>query len=135
MSSDTVVLDSSVLVAIFKFEADSLELAERIFAYKRRVLSAATWLEAAIVCESAAPRRGGDADFDELIGDLSIEIIAFTPEQARFAFDAFKRFGKGRKSRASLNFGDCFVYALAKELDAPVLFKGADFAQTDLRPA
>ncbi len=135
MSSETVVLDSSVLVAIFKAEADSLQLTERIASYKRRVLSAATWLEAAMVCESAAPGSGGDADFHELIADLGIEVISFTPEQARLAFAAFKHFGKGRGAKVSLNFGDCFAYALAKELVAPLLFKGDDFAQTDIERA
>lgn len=135
MSSETVVLDSSALVAIFRAEADSFQLTERIASYKRRVLSAATWLEAAMVCESAAPGSGGDADFHKLIADLGIEVISFTPEQARLAFEAFKRFGKGRGAKASLNYGDCFAYALAKELRAPLLFKGADFAQTDLARA
>lgn len=135
MSSETVVLDSSVLVAIFKAEADSLQLTERIASYKRRVLSAATWLEAAMVCESAAPGSGGDADFHELIADLGIEVISFTPEQARLAFAAFKHFGKCRGAKPSLNFGDCFAYALAKELVAPLLFKGDDFAQTDIERA
>lgn len=134
MSVDTVVIDSSVLVAIFKAEADSFRLTDRIVSYKRRIVSTATWLEAAIVCESV-PERGGDTDFNELIAALSIEITSFTPEQARLACDAFKRFGKGRGAKASLNFGDCFVYALAKDLNAPVLFKGNDFAQTDLQPA
>jgi ribonuclease VapC len=62
-------------------------------------------------------------------------VISFTLEQARLAFDAFKRFGKGRGTKASLNFGDCFAYALAKELQAPLLYKGNDFAHTDLQPA
>jgi ribonuclease VapC len=66
---------------------------------------------------------------------LGIEVISFTPEQARLAFEAFKRFGKGRGAKASLNYGDCFAYALAKELGAPLLFKGNDFAQTDLARA
>ena len=88
-----------------------------------------------MVCESAAPGSGGDADFHELIADLGIEVISFTPEQARLAFEAFKHFGKGRGAKASLNYGDCFAYALAKELGAPLLFKGADFAQTDLARA
>ena len=134
MSSETVVVDSSALVAIFKAEADSLQLTERIASYKRWVLFAATWLEAAMVCESAAPGSGGDADFHELIADLGIEVISFTPEQAA-AFEAFKRFGKGRGAKASLNYGNSFAYALAKELGAPLLFKGPDFAQTDLARA
>jgi ribonuclease VapC len=135
VSSDTAVVDASVLVAIFKSEAGSFQLTERLISYKRRVLSAATWLEAAMVCESASQQGGGDTDFNQLIADMSLEIIPFTHEQARLAVEAFKRFGKGRGAKASLNFGDCFVYALAKELEAPVLFKGNDFAHTDLQPA
>jgi ribonuclease VapC len=132
---DTVVLDSSVLVAIFKSEADTPRLTEKIISYKRKVLSAATWLETAIVCESLSQRGGNEADFNDLVAELRIEIIPFTPDQARLAFDAFQRFGKGRGAKASLNYGDCFAYALAKELGAPLLFKGNDFAQTDLQPA
>ena len=135
MNIDTVVLDSSVLVAIFKSEADALRLTEQIISYNRKVLSAATWLEAVIVCESLSQRGGNEADFNDLVSELEIEIIPFTPEQARLAFDAFKRFGKGRGAKAALNYGDCFAYALAKELDAPLLFKGNDFAATDLQRA
>jgi ribonuclease VapC len=135
VSSDTAVIDASVLVAIFTSEADSLQLIERIVAYNKRLLSAATWLEAAMVCESVSQRGGSEADFKELIESLNVEVISFTPEQARLAFDAFKRFGKGRGTKASLNFGDCFAYALAKELQAPLLYKGNDFAHTDLQPA
>jgi ribonuclease VapC len=54
--------------------------------------------------------------------------------QARIARDAYSRFGKGNHP-AGLNFGDCFAYALAKERDLPLLYKGADFAQTDVTPA
>ena len=135
MSSDTAVIDASVLVAIFKSEADSLQLIERIVSYNKRLLSAATWLEAAMVCESVSQRGGSDADFKELIEDLNVEVISFTPEQARLAFDAFKRFGKGRGTKASLNFGDCFAYALARETGETLLFKGDDFTHTDVTPA
>lgn len=133
MIGDTVVIDSSVVVAIYIGEKDSIRLTERIVSYERKMMSAATWLESAMVCESASP--GGEADFAALIRDLGIEIIPFTLEQARMAFEAFKRFGKGRGTRASLNYGDCFVYALAKDIGAPVLFKGDDFARTDVEPA
>ncbi len=133
MKGDTVVVDSSALVAVFKSEADGIVLAERITSYKRKVMSVATWLEAAMVCESA--QRHGDADFAEIVASFDIEIVPFTPEQAQLALEAFKRFGKGREGNASLNYGDCFVYALAKDLDAPLLFKGGDFAQTDIQPA
>jgi ribonuclease VapC len=66
---------------------------------------------------------------------LGVEVVPLTPEQARIALEAFKQFGKGRGAKASLNYGDCFVYALAKERGAPLLFKGNDFTHTDLQPA
>jgi len=131
VNAGTVVVDSSVFVAMFKNEADSAHLAERAFSYERRVTSAATWLESAIVCEGATKRGGGER-FERILGLLGVEITPFTPEQARLALEAFKRFGKGRGAKAALNFGDCFAYALAKELEAPLLFTGNDFAQTDL---
>jgi len=134
MTAATVVIDSSVLVAIFKDEADAGRLVERASSYERKVTSAATWLESAMVCERAA-KRLGEERFEEIIESLSVEVLAFSAHQARLAFGAFKRFGKGRGTKASLNYGDCFVYALAKDLEAPVLFKGDDFAQTDLQPA
>lgn len=134
MTSDTVVVDASVFVAIFKGEADALGLTERAHSYKRRVISAATWLEAAMVCEGVR-KTGGGARFERIVASLGAEIISLTPEHARLGLEAFKRFGRGRGAKASLNYGDCFVYALAKELGAPVLFKGDDFSQTDIQPA
>jgi ribonuclease VapC len=134
VSSDTVVIDASVLVAIFKGEADTSRLTECTYSYEKRVMSAATWLESAMVCEGAVD-AGGQARFERIVASLGIEVVPFTPEQARLALEAFKRFGKGRGAKASLNFGDCFVYALAKELEAPLLFNGDDFAQTDIASA
>jgi ribonuclease VapC len=133
VNADTIVIDASALVAIFRSEVDSAQLVERIASYRTRILSATTWLEAAMVCESASEREGGGADFDALIRELGIDVISFTPEQARLAFAAFRRFGKGRGSKARLNFGDCFAYALAKDMQAPLLFKGDDFTHTDLQ--
>jgi ribonuclease VapC len=134
VNKDTVVIDSSVLVAIFKGEPDTTELTERTYEYDKRVMSTATWLESAMVCEGAVD-AGGEARFERIVASLGIEVVPFTPEQARLALEAFRRFGKGRGAKASLNFGDCFVYALAKELQAPLLFKGNDFAQTDIAVA
>jgi ribonuclease VapC len=133
VNGEVVVIDSSVIVAIYKGEEDSSRLTERITSYKTKLMSAATWLESAMVCESASP--GGEADFAKMIHDFDIELVPLTSEQAHLAFEAFKRFGKGRGAKAALNFGDCFVYALAKELGAPLLFKGGDFAQTDILAA
>lgn len=68
---------------------------------------------------------------DNLITELSVEIVPFDDEQARQSRAAFIRFGKGRHP-AGLNFGDCVSYALARSMDLPLLFKGEDFARTDV---
>lgn len=133
MNGETVIVDSSAVVAIYKGEPDSVHLAERIVSYKRKIMSTTTWFEAAMVCERVS--RGGETDFAEIIGDFGIELAPFTSEQAVLAFAAFKRFGKGRGDPAVLNFGDCFAYALAKETAAPLLFKGNDFSRTDIAAA
>ena len=70
----------------------------------------------------------------DLLEQYRIEVVDFTDLLTALAIDAFDRYGKGRH-KASLNFGDCIAYALAKSLDAPLLFKGNDFALTDIRPA
>jgi ribonuclease VapC len=134
MANDAVVVDSSVVVAVFKSENDAAELIERLASFRRRMISAASFFEAAIVCERwatpAAPER-----FDEAIAPLGLEIVPATPPQMAIARDAHRRFGKGRGKPAVLNFGDCFAYALAKEAKAPLLFKGDDFSQTDIEQA
>lgn len=84
-----------------------------------------------------AGRFGDDAvwePLDALLARLDIEIIAHDAALAMIAREAFLRFGKGRHP-AGLNFGDCAAYALAKANDAPLLFKGKDFTQTDITPA
>lgn len=80
----------------------------------------------------------GDAEageaFDDFLKAAGIEIAPVTAEQARLARQAYRRFGKGRHP-AALNLGDCFAYALAVAEGEPLLFKGEDFARTDLQPA
>src|SRR6266516_5796332 len=73
--------------------------------------------------------------FDDLIKEAQIIIEAVTEPQARIAREAYRDFGKGSSHPAKLNFGDCFAYALAKFTGEPLLFKGDDFAHTDIRPA
>ena len=77
-------------------------------------------------------RRG--RQLDEFIRDMQLEIVAHTANSPEIAREAFLRFGKGRHP-ARLNCGDCASYALAKSLNIPLLFKGADFAKTDIVPA
>ncbi len=83
--------------------------------------------------------RRGDEIAQKRLEDLellmSLELIAFSPFQAILARDAWRRFGKGSGHKAQLNFGDCMAYALAKQQNQPLLFKGNDFSQTDIEPA
>nr|WP_246602289.1 type II toxin-antitoxin system VapC family toxin [Falsiroseomonas tokyonensis] len=96
-------------------------------------LSAATLLELGMVAEGQAgpairPRM------DQLLADAGAEVVPVTESQARLALEAWRRYGRGRH-KAALNFGDCFAYALARERNAPLLFKGADFSETDVKAA
>jgi ribonuclease VapC len=79
-------------------------------------------------------RSGPDArlQVDRLVQTLRAELVPFAESQAGRAVDAFLRYGKGRRLGAGLNFGDCCSYALAAETSLPLLFKGGDFAQTDV---
>ena len=96
-------------------------------------MSVVALLEAAMVVES----RGGAAagrELDMLLEKSAVELVPVTPEHANAARHAWRRFGKGNHP-AALNFGDCFAYALAKTAGEPLLFKGEDFAQTDIEAA
>jgi ribonuclease VapC len=73
--------------------------------------------------------------FDDLLRRADVEIVPVTADQAKIARAAFRDFGRGSGHAAGLNYGDCFVYALAKDLDEPLLFKGDDFIHTDVEPA
>ncbi len=126
-----MVLDTSALMALLLGEPETGDFVRVIAAAQRRAVSAATYLETSIVMF----RRSGPAaqeKLDRLLTDIAAEVFPFTREQAALAFAAFERYGKGSGHAAGLNFGDCFTYALAKLLGEPVLFKGADFSQTDL---
>jgi ribonuclease VapC len=96
-------------------------------------MSAVSLVEASLVIEGRFG-GGGARELDALIARSRIQIGAFDGEQAALAREAFRRFGRGRHP-AGLNFSDCLAYALAKHLDEPLLFKGDDFAKTDVVPA
>jgi ribonuclease VapC len=127
------VIDSSALVAILRDEPERRPFIDAIMDHGEPSLSAPTYVEASMVMELRLGDRGC-REIDTLIGALRIAIVPFDRTQAEVAREAFRRFGKGRH-RASLNIGDCFAYALAKALGAPLLFKGGDFALTDLKAA
>ena len=129
----TLVVDSSALVAIIRREPNYDELVDRLEEdVGSAAMAAPTLLETLIVLSSKAGALA--SSIEQLIPSLGIETVAFTPDLAQLAHRAFLQFGKGYHP-ARLNFGDCISYALAKSLDAPLLFKGNDFTQTDIRSA
>jgi ribonuclease VapC len=128
-----MILDTSALAAIFFGEPEAAQYTGIIHDTERCLISAASFLELAIVIEA---QIGAEAlrQCDMFFRRAGIIIEPFTVEQAHIARQAFHDFGKGRHP-AGLNFGDCFAYALAKVTGEPLLFKGHDFAKTDVLPA
>lgn len=131
MSEDEVAVDSSVFVALINREPDAERLVVVLRSKRRRYMSAGNYLECAMVADG---RFGGRAQLDGWLARERVEVTPVDLHLARIAADAFAQFGKGRHP-AGLNFGDCFAYALAKSLNAPLLFKGDDFARTDIASA
>lgn len=127
-----MVVDASALVAILLEEPEGERFKQQILEREGSLLSPVGYWEAATRLRILKDKRGV-ADLDILLGQLSIEISAADGRTARLASEAERRFGK--RTPANLNLGDCFAYALAVEQDAPLLFKGADFAATDVRRA
>jgi ribonuclease VapC len=128
-----MIVDSSAIIAILRDEPDAGQIAEVLQRTPVRRISAVTYVEAAVVTDSnrspVLSRR-----FDNLLRDAAIQVESVTASQAEIARQAYRDFGKGWH-KADLNLGDCFAYALAKEIDEPLLFKGAGFAHTDIEPA
>jgi len=125
-----VVIDTSALIALLGMEPEAARLAAAIEADGTRLISAASILEAAVVIESRYGPDGG-RELDLMVAKAGLSVEPVTAQQAEIAREAWRRFGKGRHP-ASLNFGDCFSYALARVTGEPLLFKGTDFTQTDV---
>jgi ribonuclease VapC len=128
-----MVIDTSAIVAIAFNEPDAASLEQRIADDPVRVISAATVLLAAMVIEARLGEPGG-SELDLWLHKVGVEIIAVEAEHADQARRAWRRYGKGRHP-AGLNYGDCFSYALAALTGEPLLYKGNDFSQTDIRAA
>jgi ribonuclease VapC len=128
-----MIIDTSAIIAILFEQDDAISYAKAITEADSCRISAATFVETAIVVE-AQTRNNGGRQLDAFIRRAGIVIEPVTEEQAHIARQAFIDFGKGRHA-AGLNYGDCFSYALSKASREPLLFKGKDFAKTDLSPA
>ena len=120
-------VDTSALMSVLLGEPETAACAEALATNDRIVISAGTVAEALIV----AGRRGLGAEMAELIDGLGLEVENVTVAAARRVADGYAKWGKGVHP-AGLNFGDCFAYEVAKARDCPLLYVGADFAQTDV---
>lgn len=126
-----MIIDPSVVVAIVLREPDAQALAATIASASVRRISAASYVELAAVIDGRHDSVMSGA-LDTLLRTFRIEIAPFTVQQARLARIAYQQFGRGSGHPARLNMGDCFAYALARDLGEPLLFRGGDFALTDI---
>ena len=124
-----MVIDTSAIIAVLADEPERHEINTQIARAGRRLISAATYLEAAIVNRA---RFGADGlrDLRQLLATAGLQIMPFDADQAVIAAEAYDRYGRGRHP-AGLNFGDCFAYALSRATSEPLLCKGEDFTKTD----
>ena len=129
-----MIVDTSALIAILRDEQDAMTYARAIADAAIRRISAANYVETAAVIDASrdpiASRR-----FDDLLREARFAIEPVAEAQAHIAREAYRDFGRGSGHPARLNFGDCFAYALAKAMNEPLLFKGDDFTQTDIKSA
>ena len=128
-----MIVDTSAVLAVLFGEPDAERYERTLAGASRCRMSVASLLEAAIVLESRSGAAGGH-ELDVFVERALIELAPVTAEHAQAARRAWRRFGKGNHP-AGLNFGDCFAYALAEATREPLLFKGRDFALTDIEAA
>jgi ribonuclease VapC len=129
-----MIVDSSALVAILKREPEQASFSALLESTADVRTSAATYFETSIVIDSLRNPVISHL-LDDVIKRSRIIIEPVTVEQAKIARQAYRDYGRGSGHKANLNFGDCFTYALAREKREAVLWKGDDFAHTDLRAA
>ncbi len=129
-------IDASALTALLTDENEARELLARLQQTGTRLTSPLAIWEAAIAVARVLHFPVAEAvdAVESYLALMDITVVAVPPETARLSLDAFERFGKGRHP-ARLNFGDCFAYACARHFGLPLMFKGADFPQTDIEAA
>ncbi len=127
-----MIVDASAVVAIALGETDAERFAGALSRPVAKRMSAVNFLGAAVRLDNAG--QSLRFDLDAMLSACGVTVEPVTPAHARAAREAHARFGRGRHP-ARLNMGDCFAYSLAAERGEALLFKGDDFARTDLRPA
>ena len=125
-----MVLDTSALLALLLDEPEAEDFRSAVEEDTIRLVSAATLLETALVIEARKGEPGG-RELDALIRAAEAVVVPVDAQHVSEARRAYRRFGKGHHA-AGLNFGDVFAYALARSAGEPLLFKGDDFARTDI---
>lgn len=126
-----MIIDTSAIVAVLRGEQGAKAYAAMIESAPIARISAATYVELGVVIDSLRdPVMSGS--LDPFLVSMVVVVEPLTASQARTARAAYERFGKGSGHPARLNMGDCFAYALARDLDEPLLFKGDDFKLTDI---
>ncbi|MGD1065393.1 MAG: type II toxin-antitoxin system VapC family toxin [Vulcanimicrobiaceae bacterium] len=128
-----MIVDSSALLAILIGEPEREQFIELIAHAEDVAIAAPTVLEATIALSRLD--AGMARDLERFIAEADIAVVPFGAEHLAFANEAHRRFGRNSGSPARLNYGDCISYAVAKCANEPLLFKGNDFSQTDIRPA
>jgi ribonuclease VapC len=129
-----VFVDTAAIVAIIMDERDASALADALESAERRLTSPVVRLETCMVLTSRLDVRPLAAQdlFDDFVSQSSVAECSIDERVGRLAVECFERYGKGRHA-ANLNLGDCLSYACAKAHGATLLFKGDDFAQTDIK--
>jgi ribonuclease VapC len=126
-----MVIDTSALVAILLAEPEASCMLDAIAESRVRLLGSPTLVEATAVMLGRKGESGRVA-LEALVGELELEIVPLSAGAAKVAADAYAEYGRGVGHPGVLNFGDCLAYGVAIELGEPLLFKGDDFAQTDV---
>jgi ribonuclease VapC len=129
-----MVIDTSALVAILLAEPEAARMLDAIAESHSRLVGTATVVEATAVMLGRKGESGRIA-LDALIGELDIEVVPVSPGAGKLAADAYAEFGRGVGHPGVLNYGDCLAYGVAVDLGEPLLFKGDDFAKTDVLAA
>jgi ribonuclease VapC len=132
-----IVVDASAIVAIIAAEPDFEALTDALQRSEAAATSPIAVYEAALALRRLRKCSVAEAEDEvaEFLAIAGVDVFSLPPEAAHGALDAFARYGKGGGHPAQLNLGDCFAYAQAKTLNAPLLFKGDDFSATDLTRA
>lgn len=126
-----MVIDTSAFIAIVRDEPERQVFLRALSEDPVRLMSVAGYLEAIEIFVSRLESSDASLDLTTTLNRFGITVVPVSIEQGQIAAQARVRYGRGRH-KAKLNFGDCFAYALAMATGEPLLFKGNDFAHTDV---